>query len=348
MNHSGLSLDDFFDQAVRRGQPLVLATVIATIGSTYRKAGAQMLASADGNAAGLLSGGCLEADLMDHAGSVFDTGDAKFVEYDARGSDDLIWGIGLGCEGAMKILLSRLDPSNDYQPYRSVAHWHRTEQPGAVAATIESSNAGEVGAWILDSSMAPASIKGALARPPSQPVVIKDTSAAYFVIPVHLPRRVLVLGAGPDAIPLVEIAALLGWRVSVLDHRPAYARAEKFPRAHAVQQSPASDLSQVLRERSFDAAIVMSHHLVSDALYLRQLAASEIGYVGLLGPAPRRARLLAQLGEEAKALAGRLYGPIGLDLGADSPETIALAIVSEIQAVLAGRSGLSFSRTSAQ
>src|SRR3954453_9777466 len=120
MNHSGLALDDFFDQAVRRGQPLVLATVVATIGSTYRKAGAQLLATADGDAAGLLSGGCLEADLMDHARSVFDTGDAKFVEYDARGSDDLIWGIGLGCEGAMKILLSRLDPSNDYQPYRSV------------------------------------------------------------------------------------------------------------------------------------------------------------------------------------------------------------------------------------
>jgi xanthine dehydrogenase accessory factor len=346
MNHSGISLDDFFDHAVSRNQPIVLATIVETIGSTYRKAGAQMLACADGSAAGLLSGGCLEADLMDHARSVFETGHAKFVEYDARGSDDLIWGIGLGCEGAMKILLSRLDVDNDYQPYRFVTQCRREERLAAVAVTVESNSSENlVGTWFIASSSAPAEIRGALSNPSSQPVILKDGLVAYFVIPIHLPRRVLVLGAGPDAIPLVGIASMLGWHVTVLDHRPAYARAEKFPRAHAVHQRPAADLAQVLRERTFDAAIVMSHHLVSDELYLRQLAESQITYIGLLGPAPRRARLLGQLGEQAQSLLGRLYGPIGLDLGADSPETIALAIVSEIQAVLSGRSGLSFSRT---
>jgi xanthine dehydrogenase accessory factor len=346
MNHRGISLEDFFDQAVARGLPLVLATIVETIGSTYRKAGAQMLAAADGSAAGLLSGGCLEADLMDHARSVFETGEAKFVEYDARGSDDLIWGIGLGCEGAMKILLSRLDVSSDYQPFRFVTECRRAERFGAVAVTIESNDSQNiVGTWFTELSTAPVAIHGALARPTSQPVIVRDKSVAYFLIPIQPPRGILILGAGPDTIPLVEIASMLGWHVTVLDHRPAYAKAEKFPRARAVQQQPASQLGQLLQERTFDAAVVMSHHLVSDELYLRQLAQSEIAYVGLLGPAPRRARLLTQLGEHAEPLAGRLHGPIGLDLGADSPETIALAIVAEIQAVTSGRSGLSFSRT---
>jgi xanthine/CO dehydrogenase XdhC/CoxF family maturation factor len=346
MNHSGISLDDFFDQAVERGLPLVLATIVETIGSTYRKAGAQMLAAADGSAAGLLSGGCLEADLMDHARSVFERGQAKFVEYDARGTDDLIWGIGLGCEGAMKILLSRLDPSNDYEPFRTISAGRRAEQKNAVAVTIESNTLNaRIGTWFIDRTGAPTAIQGALAQPPAQPLIIKDDSVAYFVIPIQLPRRILVLGAGPDAIPLVQMASMLGWHVTITDHRPAYARPAKFPHAREVHQRPAADLSQLLRDRFFDAAVVMSHHLVSDELYLRQLAESAIAYVGLLGPAPRRARLLAQLGERASLLTGRLHGPIGLDLGADSPETIALAIVSEIQAVLAGRSGMSFSRT---
>src|SRR3954469_19767420 len=117
MNHRGISLEDFFDQGVARGLPLVLATIVETIGSTYRKAGAQMLIAADGSAAGLLSGGCLEADLMERARAVLESGDAVIAEYDTRSSDDILWGIGLGCEGAMRILLTRLDVQNEYQPF---------------------------------------------------------------------------------------------------------------------------------------------------------------------------------------------------------------------------------------
>jgi xanthine/CO dehydrogenase XdhC/CoxF family maturation factor len=345
MNHSGSSLDDFFQQAVARGEALVLATIIETIGSTYRKAGAQMLVTRDGSAAGLLSGGCLEADLLDHAQSVFETGASKIIEYDARGNDDLIWGIGLGCEGAMKILLTRVDESSDYQPFRFIAQCRDAERHAAVAVTTASNNAiSPVGTWFIDTVGAPQALQASLVNPPSSPVALKDGAATFLIIPIRLPRRLLVLGAGPDAMPLVDIASLLGWHVTVSDHRPAYARADKFPRAREVLPRPATELGSLLQMRSFDAAVVMSHHLISDEHYLRQLAASGVPYVGLLGPAPRRARLLSQLGDCAHLLSNRLRGPIGLDLGADSPETIALAIVSEIQAVLAGRSGLSFSR----
>ena len=144
--------------------------------------------------------------------------------------------------------------------------------------------------------------------------------------------------------PLVEIAGLMNWQVTVRDHRPAYAVPERFPRARHVVLHSATELAKDLAANHYDAAVVMSHHLLSDQAYLAALADSKVPYVGLLGPAPRRARLMSELGAKAAALDGRLRGPVGLDIGARTPETIALAIVSEIQAVLAGRAGGFFSR----
>src|SRR4029453_16237902 len=139
MNHSGFSLSDFFRDCRDRGEPLVLATIARTLGSTYRKAGAQMLLAGDGRAAGLLSGGCLEADLMERARTVL-AGAPVVVDYDTRSSDDVIWGIGLGCEGAMTILLTRLDPANDYQPFAFVDDCRRRGVAGNFALVTQSTN----------------------------------------------------------------------------------------------------------------------------------------------------------------------------------------------------------------
>ena len=140
MNHSGASLSDFFRRYVERGEPLVLATIVETLGSTYRKAGAQMLIAGDGRAAGLLSGGCLEADLMERARAVLETGAAVRVEYDTRSSDDLIWGIGLGCEGAMSIVLTRLSRENDYQPFAFIAQCRDRDVEAPFALIARSTN----------------------------------------------------------------------------------------------------------------------------------------------------------------------------------------------------------------
>jgi xanthine/CO dehydrogenase XdhC/CoxF family maturation factor len=349
MNHSGFSLGDFFRTCRDRGEPLVLATVTRTLGSTYRKAGAQMLFAGDGRAAGLLSGGCLETDLMERARAVL-AGSPVVVDYDTRSSDDLIWGIGLGCEGAMTILMLRLDRANDYQPFTFVEDARRRGMPGNFALVTHSTNATyPLGAAFRSNATAvlPAGVADVLhATAMLRSATTVETAGATFLIaPIELPPRLLVLGAGPDAMPLVEIAGLMNWHVTVLDHRPAYAVAERFPRAQRVALNPAAELPAELRAARYDAAIVMSHHLVSDQAYLAALAGHDgIPYVGLLGPAPRRARLMQELGPDAQGLQGRLHGPIGLDIGAKSPETIALAIVSEIQAVLAGRPGGSFGR----
>src|SRR5688500_14138831 len=138
--HSGIAIDDFFRSYASRGEPLVLATVVQTLGSTYRKAGAQMLIAGDGRVAGLLSGGCLEADLMERAHRVLQTGEPATVHYDTRSSDDVIWGIGLGCEGAMTILLSRLDRANDYQPFNFAARCRFEQVDARFALVTESRN----------------------------------------------------------------------------------------------------------------------------------------------------------------------------------------------------------------
>jgi len=341
MNHRPVSLGDFFHDYQARSEPLVLATIIETIGSTYRKAGAQMLIAADGSAAGLLSGGCLEADLVERARRVTQTGDPLVVEYDTRNSDDVLWGIGLGCEGAMRILLTRLDCGNGYEPFAFQERCRRQSLAGSVAFVIATNNPAQPLGATLRSDSAPASSVFESSIRGTHTVVSDD--ATFLVVPVDPPTRLLVLGAGPDAVPLVEIAGLMGWHVTVLDHRAAYAVADRFPRASHVALNPANALPNFIDGANYDAAVVMSHHLLSDQAYLAALADSSIAYIGLLGPSSRRTRLMSEIGERSALLKARLHGPIGLDIGAQTPETIALAIVAEIQAVLAHCPGGSFS-----
>ncbi|HMN43391.1 MAG TPA: XdhC family protein [Povalibacter sp.] len=345
MNHRPVSLGEFFRLHRERGEPLVLATIIHTIGSTYRKAGAQMLIAQDASAAGLLSGGCLEADLVERSRKVLETGNASIAEYDTRSSDDLIWGIGLGCEGAMRILLTRLNAANDYEPYAFVDRCRNRHIAGSIALVTASTNPRfALGAAFRsdEPGALPAAVQTAIASAGSAATVNAD-DIEFLIVPVELPPKLLILGAGPDAMPLVEIAGLMGWHITVLDHRPAYAIVDRFPRARSVELRPAATLSGFLDGTRFDAAVVMSHHLTSDEAYLAALADSAIPYIGLLGPAPRRVRLMNDIGERATRFGNRLYGPIGLDIGAKTPESIALAIVAEIQAVLANRPGRSFS-----
>ena len=344
------SLRELFLQYQAQGLPLVLATVVGTVGSTYRKSGAQMLIAGNGDSAGLLSGGCLETDLAERANAVLSEGTPRLIEYDTRTSDDLIWGLGLGCEGAMRILLQRLDAATSYEPFAYTQRCRDEQRPGSYTLVFDSHSAtyplGHA-AWSGGAQSLPASVRAALeialesaARAGVHSTeVVTSESASFLVVPVEVAARLLILGAGPDVAPIVELAARLGWQVTVLDHRPAYAVAERFPHAHRVALQPAEQLNSAVDLTCFDAAIVMSHHLVSDLAYLRQLTRTPPRYIGLLGPPARRARLLADLGPQAPLLNGQLHGPAGLDIGASTPETIALAIVSQIQAVLTGRSG---------
>jgi xanthine/CO dehydrogenase XdhC/CoxF family maturation factor len=329
-----------FEQERAAGRPMALGVVLETAGSTYRKPGALMLFASGGEFAGLLSGGCLEGDLREHSVAVIATGNPHTVSYDLRGQDDLLWGLGLGCEGAMRIVLMRVGPEDGWQPLAHFSKALSEHRSTAVALVVESRAPGlRAGSFILPEA----------AQPPLRAVLTEAArsgnvgwieseaeEAKLFSLPLTLPPRVLLLGAGPDALPVVELAARLGWKVTVADHRAAYARTDHFPAAHAVVLARPDELTKSVDLRSFTAAVVMSHHLPSDLEYLRALAASSVPYVGLLGPAPRREKLIDDLGTAAEGLRSRLRAPVGLALGGRTPESIALAIVAEIHAFVYG------------
>ncbi len=322
--------------------PRVLATVVATAGSTYRKPGARMLIMADGSNHGLLSGGCLEADLSLHALEVLSRNVARAVEYDMRGPDDILYGIGAGCEGAMRVLLEPAGPGTvAYDALLAAADVTRRGRAASLVAVHASGGmplgtyapGGELPAELL----AAARFENDAARSREVAFMDGDSPGRAFVEFLAPQPHLLVCGAGPDAQPVVGAALALGWRVSVVDHRPAYAAAERFPGAD-LERADARDLRTVVDLARCHAAVVMSHHLPSDMAYLRALAAAGVpGFVGLLGPHARRQRIFEELGPAAHALASRLHGPVGIDIGAVTPEAIALSIVSQIHAWLAGR-----------
>jgi xanthine/CO dehydrogenase XdhC/CoxF family maturation factor len=184
-----------------------------------------------------------------------------------------------------------------------------------------------------------AAVQSLLAGAASGDILIEEggVRTRAFVQYLAPPPFLLICGAGPDAQPVASAARGLGWRVAVFDHRPAYAVPERFPGA-TVHCAPAQMLRSHVDLSRCHAAVVMSHHLASDTAYLRQFAEeSKPGYIGLLGPAARRRRLAEDLGAAADALRSRLHGPVGIDVGAVTPEGIALSIVAQIHAWLAGR-----------
>jgi xanthine/CO dehydrogenase XdhC/CoxF family maturation factor len=334
-----------FEREQAAGRPMALAVVLDTAGSTYSKRGALLLIAESGEYAGLLSGGCLEGDLRERAGGVIDTGVPARVSYDMRGPDDLLWGLGAGCEGAMDIFLMRVSAHNQWQPLQDLRDGWARQQPVTVGIVVEAQRSGMHAGDVqrLESTALPTGSAQWLPGPPD--LRLLGLSPA-------LPPRLLLLGAGPDTLPLWQFARQLGWWVTLYDHRPAYAEAARAGGAEEVLVARPQELPQTLRARglsldSYAAAVVMSHHLDSDLSYLQQLAATSIPYIGLLGPAPRREKLRARLGPAALRLDGRLYSPVGLALGGRSSASIALAIVAEIQAFLNGQEGGHFSLSAA-
>jgi xanthine/CO dehydrogenase XdhC/CoxF family maturation factor len=306
-----MDLQAFFEQERGVGADLVIAIVVATEGSTYRKPGALMLLSSSGRRAGLLSGGCLEGDLHEHALKMLaDDRRCMMHRYDNRSSEDPIWGLGLGCEGSMTIFLLRCGIGDSYEPLNSI--FDSLTRNEAVDLLIDLVN----GSVIAANSADPTQV----------------SSVDCFRLRVAPPLRLLICGAGPDAEPLFEFAHRLGWKVTLLDHRPAYAVPHRFSGAELVKQVELDEWAKGLDLDPYSAAVVMSHHLGADAQYLDKLARSRITYIGLLGPPARKERLLADLGPLAAELTTRLRAPVGLNLGGRTPESIALSIVAEIQA----------------
>jgi xanthine/CO dehydrogenase XdhC/CoxF family maturation factor len=334
-----------FESWCAERRPLVLATVYDTQGSTYSKSGAQMLITGDGLFQGMLSGGCLEGDLAERAAAVIETGLPQSVTYDLGQNDEELWGLGVGCDGLMRIFLQELHADNGYEPFSSMLQAYAGDNEQMAVTILQSALAGlpagaalvtiddEIG-WTDIEERFHDLVRRRESRSGLETLAIDDRDVSILVSCLRPSPSILVLGAGLDAEPVVRFADELGWRVTISDHRPAYIERGNFTLAENVLCTPAVDVRTALHLDRYAAAIVMSHHLESDRRYLQQLAASTIPYVGLLGPPERRRRLLSELGAAAENLAGRLHGPAGLNIGARGPAPIALSIIAEIHQVL--------------
>ena len=346
---------DALADAADAGELVVLATVVRITGSSYGGVGTRMVIRPDGTTIGIVSGGCLESDLAEHAREVHRTREARIVTYDTRADDDAAWGLGLGCNGLIEVLLEPLDELGAAAFAVLLEHAIDAGVPGVLATVVGSSGgdgspvtgshalvlAGTVqttGDWgnrqlldviVRDSHDARGERRRGLIRE------YEGTSIAFEVVAPAI--RLVVCGSGPDVVPLVRFASELGWNLTVVDHRPIVdAHPERFQGALVVECADPEHLAETVALTRHTAAVVMSHHYARDLQYLRALLASDAAYIGMLGPRARTERMLADINSSGEriTLGERLYAPVGLDIGGDGPDGIALSIIAEVSAVL--------------
>ncbi len=314
----------------------VLATLVTVAGSSYRRPGARLLLLADGTRIGSTSGGCLEEDVLVRARRVLATGTAETVVYDTTSENDLVWGVGLGCHGVVRVVIERLASRPAWAV--TLSENFAARRPTPLAVTHHATDPVQLGTR-LGTPAAPASVE---APPAAEPVPNSTSSeTAIFLDLIAPPPALTIFGAGDDAQPLARLAHELGWHITVADPRAAFATAARFPTADALIVAPAADLVERLAPSADTLAVVMTHHYIHDVPLLRALLGRPLAYLGLLGPKKRAERIVADLARDGlditPAMRARLHAPVGLDLGADSPEQVALAIVAEIQATLTRR-----------
>jgi len=347
-----------YQTARQQGKPTALATVVAVSGSSYRRPGARMLVTVEGSRAGGVSGGCLESDVFQRARGVLERGKADIVTYDTTEDGDILFGVGLGCRGVIQILIEPMENSSPVFDF--LASLVQRREAGVCATVFRSegndevrlgdrlllSEAGRFYSGISDPRLAEAVHADAgyvLAQGRSQTreYELPHGSVEVFLEALLPPQSLVLFGAGHDAPPLVRLAKELGWHVTVADARPAYAVAERFPQADAVLTFPPEEATSHITFDPRTAVVLMTHNYLHDQALLAQLLPSPVRYLGVLGPKRRTERLLADLPSAlvtGDALSS-LHSPVGLDIGADTPETIALSILAEIQAMTSGRSG---------
>ena len=333
--------------SLKPNEKAVMATVIEVKGSSYRLPGAKMLILENGESYGTVSGGCLEADVLERAKTVLDSGKSQVFIYDTTNDEDSVFSFSMGCRGVIRILLEPIDdnPSIDFLRNRF------ENGKGVAAAVIRSGESekvyrrfffdetGKTGDQAVDKQISKHAVK-VLATGISclEEYEFGEVFFEYIAPPVSIK----IFGAGADAVPLAKIAKSLGWHVTVIDHRQALANRKRFVNPDEIVIARPESIPVSMLDK-YSVAVLMTHNYSHDKKILKSLLESDISYIGLLGPKTRTENILSELREKDFEISDRqlkkLYGPVGLDIGADLPETIALSILAEIQAFLANRKG---------
>lgn len=348
-------------QATLAGKKTALATVVQVEGSSYRRPGARMLVTEDGVLTGAISGGCLEGDALRKALLAITEQRNKIVIYDTTDEDDARFGVQLGCNGIVYILFEPIDPADPRNPVALLTLLQaqrqtmvlctlfsmdqQAVQPGTQYLYGGRSALTQSGLWLEEhgSTALVAAVEQTWATQTSSLEQIKlgDMGFTAFIEVIPPAIALYVFGAGNDAIPLSGIADILGWEVYVADGRRTHVTAERFPKASGLILQKAADVLEGIQFDQRTAAVLMTHNYNYDIEVLRQLADTSCPYIGVLGPKTKLQRMLDELSAAGQFIPPmameRVYSPVGLDLGAETSEEIALSITAEIKAVMSGR-----------
>ena len=322
-----------------------IATVVRVRGSAYRREGAKLAAAEDGATVGNVSGGCLEADVREVALQVMASGTPQLRHYCSSTDQIQAWDLGVGCEGEVTVYveparsLSLIEASlfdaaarfavcTQIDPGQAAGAWRRM-------VVTPTGLEGQLGDRAFDVLLAERARTLISAGSPS--VMLEVDGRGVFVDIFLPPPHLLIISAGNDARPLARFAAEAGFRVTVVDHRPGLLAADRFPAAAQLVDCGSFELAARVSCDEQTYAVVMTHNFADDAQYLRALVTTPVPYIGVLGPRQRTERLIGELSTVMPFDTSRIYGPVGLDVGTDGAEQVALAIVAEILAVRGGR-----------
>jgi xanthine dehydrogenase accessory factor len=347
-----------YELAQTKGVRTALATVVHVDGSSYRRPGARMLISEEGDLTGSISGGCLEGDALRKALLVINAGKAMLVTYDTSDEDDAAFGMGLGCNGIIQVLIEPLATGRGETIVNLLKEAVASRQKSALVTlfSLEDKKSSFAGTCLLVTgagrcfSEAPLLQARLVEEAQSVLEAGKSTFRQYdtadsmiaFTEIIVPPVSLVVAGAGNDVFPLVDMAGILGWETTIIDGRPQYAKKERFaaPSCKVILSKPEDALKKISVDE-YTVFVLMTHNYNYDLAMLRALVGRKITYIGILGPKKKMEMMKAELasaGIELPAeVVNRIHGPVGLDIGAETAEEIALSILAEIKSVLAAR-----------
>ncbi|MGH7592537.1 MAG: XdhC family protein [Gemmatimonadales bacterium] len=336
---------DWLATLLAEHRPVALATVVSVRGSAYRREGAKMAVAQDGASVGNVSGGCLEMDVREIALGVIASGVPELRSYCSATDDIRAWDLGVGCEGEVQVLIEPVLPS-----FRIDPTLFATATPFAVctAADIARGDLPRHRLVVTAAGCEPASdtpafdqaIMAEARRMLAQGAcpALRDIAGRAVFVDVHRPPpQLVIVSAANDARPLARFADAVGFRTIVVDRRPGLLSPDRFPGATRLVDAAPADLTGSIAVDANSYAVVMTHNYSDDQQYLRALVATPVSYIGVLGPRQRTERLVRSIAIDTPFDTDRIYGPVGLDVGADGAEQIALAVVAELLVVRRGR-----------
>ncbi len=345
---------EVYEQVNFAERKAALATVVWVEGSSYRRPGARMLITDDGRWEGAISGGCLEGDALRKARQVMREGLPIVVTYDTMDDGANSFGVGLGCNGIIDVLIEPIDPTDAHNPVEVLRAFVQKRDVRVLATVLKADHAtgltlatrfvlteqeNTAPDWLHEQMQAVFDT----GKPLTKSFLTASGTVEVFIERIDPGIELIIFGAGYDVVPVVKLARELGWQVTVTDDCVAHLSPKRFPVATCVLFADRTAVIDQLTITERTAAVLMSHNFNYDRAVLQALLTTDVPYIGMLGPRKRFDKMQGEFALSGhsftEAAFNRIHAPIGLDLGAETPDEIALSIIAEVKTFFAKGSG---------